>query len=390
MPRSSPSPFRACVFHGPEVPQAVSTGWPGPVVSRPLGLAEALPSRLEPVGRPRGKSTVGWTQRVAQTAVVVVLAVSAMFGAVASAQEVDTMPTVLETPVTGFPHAVLYRLSSETARPVVVILAGAEGGAGAGHRFGPVLARLGYGAVGLPYYSPDWGDYGPPPALPDLPGSFIDIRVDQLGELREALSAFPDVNVDRFGLFAGSKGAEFALIAASRYPWISSVVAFAPSDVVWEGWGLETLEAEGTHSSFSFGGQALPFMPYRGFVEGLLAGPAADLRAIHENGRADHPLREAEARIPVERYGGALMLVAGERDALWNSGRMARNIFASRAAAGLETEALIYPEAGHNIAGGHAQPEDAPRSGGTPEADADARVDAWPKVLAFLERTLHP
>lgn len=389
MPRSSPFLVRTRVFHDPEVPQAVSTGLPGPVVARFLGLTEALPSRLESVGRPTGERAGGWTQRVAQTAAVVVFAVGAMFGTVASAQEVDTMPALLETPVTGVPHAVLYRLPGDTARPVVVILAGAEGGDGAGRRFGPVLARLGYAAVGLSYYSPDWGDYGPPPALPDLPGSFIDIRVDQLGELREALSGFPDVDLDRFGLFAGSKGAEFALIAASRYPWISSVVAFAPSDVVWEGWGLETIEAEGTRSSFSFGGQALPFMPYRGFVEGLLAGPAADLRAIHENGRADHPLREAEARIPVERYGGALMLVAGERDALWNSGRMARHIVASRAAAGLETEALIYPEAGHNIAGGHAHPEDDPRSGGTPEADARARVDAWPKVLAFLERTLH-
>lgn len=330
------------------------------------------------------------SRRLARTTAGLVLAWSALFGAAATAQEVDSIPAVQEALIAGHPHAVLYRVPGDTARPVVVILAGAEGGDGAGRRFGPILARLGYAAVGLPYYSADWGDYGPPPALPDLPGSFVDIRVDQLDELREALRAFPDVNVDRFGLFAGSKGAEFALIAAGHYPWITSVVAFAPSDVVWEGWGLETLEAEGTRSSFSLGGEALPFMPYRGFVEGLLAGPAADLRAIHENGRADHPMREGEARIPVERYGGALMLVAGERDALWNSARMARNIVVSRAGAGLETEALIYPDAGHNIAGGHAEPEDDPRSGGTPGADARARVDAWPQVLAFLERTLHP
>lgn len=297
-------------------------------------------------------------------------------------------PDVVETPVHGFPHATVYALPGDQARPVIIILAGAEGGDGAGKRFGPILAGLGYAAVSLPYYSPDWGEYGPPPPHPELPGSFIDIRIDQLAGLRETLRAMPGLDIDRLGLFGGSKGSEFALIAASRYPWIDAVVAYTPTDLVWEGWGLEMLEAEGTRSSFSFEGQALPFMPYRGFVEGLLAGPTADLRAIHENGRADHPDREATARIPVEAYSGALMLVAGDRDALWNSGRAARNIVAGRGAAGLETEALIYPEAGHDIAGGDGEPRVDPRSGGSPEADAAARVDAWPRVVAFLDRTL--
>ncbi|MBX3476978.1 MAG: dienelactone hydrolase family protein [Brevundimonas sp.] len=296
---------------------------------------------------------------------------------------------IRRTPVEGFPHAAAWRLDDGVSRPVVVILHGADGGTEAGERFGPILARLGYVAVGLPYYSPDWGQYGPPKALPELSGSFVDIPVDQLARLRDAVAAMPGADVERFGLFSGSKGSEFALIAASRYPWIDAVVAYTPSDLVWEGWGLETLEAEGTRSSFAFDGQALAFMPYRGFVEGLLAGDAADLRAIHENGRADHPEREAEARIPVENYGGALMLIAGEQDAQWNSARQARNIVAARQAAGLPTEALIYPEAGHDLIG-DGGPRQAHRSGGTPDANAAARADAWPRVTAFLARALRP
>ena len=308
------------------------------------------------------------------------LFVGLLFGGPATAQD------VMQRPIEGFPHAVLYTVG-EAPKPVVVILHGADGNDEASTRFGPILARMGYAAVGLPYYSPNWGEYGPPPKFPDLPGSFIDIRVDQIADLREALRALPGADVERFGLFGASKGAEFALIAGSRYPWIDSIVAYAPTDVVWEGWGLEMVEAEGARSSFSFNGEPLPFMPYRGFVEGLLAGPAADLRAIHANGRIDHPDREAAARIPVEAYAGDLLLIAGGKDAQWDASAASEAIVRSRNAAGLDTTALIYADAGHDLVGdgGVRQTE---RSGGSPEADAAARRDAWPQVVAFMARTL--
>lgn len=319
-----------------------------------------------------------------------VLAAAVLSGWAGTAGAQTGSPGLAVTPVPGMVHAEVYRLDDDVPRPVVVILHGAEGGNEAGRRFGPVLAQMGYAAVSLPYYSPNWGEFGPPPTLPELPGSFIDIRVDQLADLRQALDTMPGIDVDQFGLVGASKGAEFALIAASRYDWIDAVVAYAPTDLVWEGWGLETIEAEGTRASFSFGGQPLAFMPYRGFVEGLLAGPGvADLRAIHENGRADHPGREVAARISVETYAGALMLIAGEKDAQWNAARASRNIVASRTGAGRPTELLIYPDAGHDLVGdGGAR--DAPRSGGTPEADAAARAEAWPRVVVFLADALKP
>lgn len=296
--------------------------------------------------------------------------------------EIDEIP--------GFPAARLYRLRGNTPRPVIVVLHGADGGTGASERFGPKLASLGYAVVGLPYYSPDWGEYGPPKAIPELPGSFIDIRIDQIAELRAWLATRPEVDATRIALFGGSKGGEFALIAASKYPWLTSIVALAPSDLVWEGWGLEMVEAEGTRSSFSFEGQPLPFMPYVGFVEGLLAGPGADLLKIHEDGRAAHADREAAARIPIEAFPGPVMLVAGGTDSEWRSGQMARNLAAVRESAGLGTELLVYPQAGHDISGDGWAPTivGIERGGGSAEANARAQADAWPKILDFLERTL--
>ena len=69
---------------------------------------------------------------------------------------------------------------------------------------------------------------------------------------------------------------------------------------------------------------------------------------------------------------------------------MARNIEATRKAKGLPTVALIYPEAGHDLAGGSAEPREDPRGGGTPAANAKARADSWPKVVAFLRDGLRP
>lgn len=320
---------------------------------------------------------------VQRVAVVCVAAVTLAWPSISAAQ-------IVATPVTGFPHAKVYVEQGGPPKPVVVILHGADGGTEAGDRFGPILAEMGYAAVGLPYYSPDWGDFGPPKALPEIAGSFVDIRIDQLSELRDALKTIDGVDTERFGLFGASKGAEFALIAASYYDWVDAVVAYAPTDVVWEGWGLETIEAEGTRSSFSFAGQALPFMPYKGFVEGLMAGPGnADLRAIHSNGRSDHPDREEAARIKVEDYAGALMLVAGERDAQWDAASAARAIEAKRSQAGRQTTVLIYPEAGHDLVG-DGGPRESARSGGIPGANYAARTDAWPRIVRFMENALKP
>lgn len=333
---------------------------------------------------------VGTLRTLRAIVAIAAAALLLLLGEATDARSDQHQPEVVETPIPGVPHASIFRLPGNDRKPVVVILAGAEGNDDGGRRFGPMLARLGYSAVSLPYYSPDWGDHAPPPKFPNLPGSFIDIRVEQLAQLRDVLADLPGTNVNRFGLFGGSKGAEFALIAASHYDWITSVVAYAPSDLVWEGWGLETVEAEGTRSSFSVDGKPLPFMPYRNFFAAVEKGPTASLRPAHEKGRSDHPGREAAARIPVEKYAGSLMLVAGDADRMWNSGRMARNIVATREAAGIRTQALIYPDAGHDLAGGSTELRDDPRGGGTPQANASARADAWPKVVAFLALTLEP
>ncbi|MDT7933069.1 MAG: acyl-CoA thioester hydrolase/BAAT C-terminal domain-containing protein [Sphingomonadaceae bacterium] len=78
--------------------------------------------------------------------------------------------------------------------------------------------------------------------------------------MREWLKAQPEADANRIGLWGASKGAEFALIAASRYDWVKAVVAVVPSDVVWEGWG----GSGPATASFAFDGRPLAFEPYVG------------------------------------------------------------------------------------------------------------------------------
>ena len=74
------------------------------------------------------------------------IAIVVAFGTPVLAQD------LMERPIEGFAHAKVWSLAGDEARPVVVILHGADGNDEAGRRFGPILARLGYAAVGLPYY----------------------------------------------------------------------------------------------------------------------------------------------------------------------------------------------------------------------------------------------
>jgi dienelactone hydrolase len=206
--------------------------------------------------------------------------------------------------------------------------------------------------------------------------------------VRSWLATRPDVDASRIGIWGASKGAEFALLAASKYDWIKAVVAIVPSDVVWEGWG----KAGVTTASFSFDGKPLPFVPYANmdvFFAQLKRGEPAEMRMPHDTGRAANPDRIAAARIPIESYRGALLLVAGEKDKLWPSADMARNIVSSRKAAGLATDALIFDDAGHALAGPGTSPA-APLAdiGGTPASVAHARALAWQKTFATFERAL--
>ena len=308
-------------------------------------------------------------------------------------------PTLQWRDASPFPGARLAVPAGSAApgkRPAVIALGGSEGGAAMVTAGAALLASHGFVVLALPYYSPPvFSAKGPlPPEVAGLPTAFADIPVDRLNAARDWLAQQPEVDASRIALHGVSKGAEMALVAASRLAWPKAVVAIVPSDVVWEGWGQGV--APGQRASFSWAGQALPFVPYVDFAkefEGFQTGQPVIIRRPQDKGRAAHPERVVAARIAVENYAGPLMVVGSHGDQVWDSGGMAQNIAARRKAAGLETVALVYTDAGHALSGTGWGPTTQynagpMKMGGNPQADARAQAQAFARTLAFLRETL--
>ena len=151
-----------------------------------------------------------------------------------------------------------------------------------------------------------------------------------------------------------------------------------PSDVIWEGWGVENRTA-----GFSWRGKPLDYVPYLGMGEAIASMNTEDriaMRVPHDDGRAAYPETIVAARIPVEDIEEPVFLLGGMADQVWASGEMAINIAETRNRHGLDTELFIYDGAGHGLSGPATLP-----SG---RAEAKAKQEAFPALLDFFERTL--
>jgi hypothetical protein len=260
--------------------------------------------------------------------------------------------------------------------PGVVVLGGSDGGYP--DDVAVLLATNGFFALSLAYFGVD-----------SLPTELREIPLDYVAQAIEWLGAQPAVSSDRMALFGTSKGAEAALLVASRVPALRAVVAYAPSSVAWS-----CICSETARSSWSYRGSPVLSVP-PGADPAYRPAPGEPLRPTVNY---VHRLRSAPAGalIPVERIPGPVLLVAGGDDQLWPSLPMARAIMDRRASMGghADDQLWTYPHAGHLIAKAYL-PAGSTRvsggrleTGGTPEENARAQADAWPRVLAFLAKAL--
>lgn len=260
--------------------------------------------------------------------------------------------------------------------PAILLLGGSEGGLGRDMRALALLLQAeGYSTLQLAYHN-----------APGKSAKLKNIPLEDFTKGLDWLKRQPGVDGSRLGLVGYSKGAEAGLLVATRYPGIRAAVMGMPSSVVWDGMTGENYMFGSFSSSWSEKGEPVPHLAYKG-------QPGGDgLMPVFVNGLKELDKNPA-AVIPVEKFGGRLMLVCGEAEKLWPSCPMADQIAARAAKAGAPAPIVLrYKDAGHGVMGAPFADEKARRYwtklGGTEAGNTAARADSWAKIRAFLKAEL--
>lgn len=303
----------------------------------------------------------------------------------AAGQQTDETRSATATEINvgpELPYAFFQTPSAPGPHPAIIVLGGAEGGDQTARLKAKLFTQQGFAVLGLPYYLSDTSPYRS--EFEQLPGTFNAIPVDQVEVAKAWLERRPDVRPDRIGIYGVSKGAEMALLSGSLIDGFAAIAAIVPSDVVWEGWG--TGIKPGTISSFSWRGEPLPFVPYKG-MQKEFASAAKEKRLIrfrdfHDRGRHANPGLAMKARIAVERIDEPVLVAGGDADIVWNSGEMAQFIAERRADAGLSTRSLVFLNAGHLLSGAGDGSDDVS------DEELEAQKSIWPATLEFFRENL--
>lgn len=287
-----------------------------------------------------------------------------------------------------------YTPAADPPYPTVICIGGSDGGL-APWSTAALLASEGYAVLSLAYF----GHEGLPDALDGIRLEYFESAIDWL-------ASNSTVRSQPLGVVGWSRGAELALLLGARNPEITTVVAYAPSSVVFQGipngW-------EYAGSAWQSGGEELPYISYdwgMGFwlhiLKQWLLRRSLSLRPTYEGGFDEATDREvAAASIPVEDTDGPILLVSGGDDQMWPSRRFGNEIVKRLDDAGYDHpyEHLTYDDAGHVIATPYRPTTDDSNQGtflpglpltlgGDPAGIAAAEADSWPTVLEYLDRGL--
>ncbi|MGA7840155.1 MAG: acyl-CoA thioester hydrolase/BAAT C-terminal domain-containing protein [Candidatus Acidiferrales bacterium] len=277
--------------------------------------------------------------------------------------------------------------------PAVIVLSGSGGGFDLDKA--AVLSRHGFATLALAYFG-----------IAPLPAWLHRIPLEYFEAALTWLSAQPEMDSERIGILAVSRGAELALLLGSTFPQVRAIVAYAPSSVAWAASGRDKSTGE-IIPCWTWRGKAVPFapLPLRGFMWRSAFPVVALKRPVMFRNLFRAGLRNREAveraTIPVEKILGPILLISGGDDHLWPAAEMSEAIIARLRRNGSvhAAEHLHFARAGHMLRYPHL-PVTARDSrnkhlrgarfsfGGTPAADAEAQTQAWHRAIAFLRTNL--
>lgn len=219
---------------------------------------------------------------------------------------------------------------------VIVVYGGSEGTPG--FERAADFAQEGYEVLSLFMFGAD-----------NQPKTLVRVPLEQFdGALRfiEEHAASPSP----LTVVGASKGAEYALNLASRYPQIDNVILVAPSAYTYNG-----LDFDSYGSSWTWQGEELPYVDVirsdlGAYLSDMLLpmmtkGPVK-YREVYQ-AAVDMDVDEQAKRIPLDTE-ARILAIAGSDDRMWNSAGMGQLIQEQRPEG---TELAIYDGAGHIFGG---------------------------------------
>lgn len=276
---------------------------------------------------------------------------------------------------------VLYHPNKPGKYPTVILLGGSEGGMLEGSA--SMLASHGYAVLALAYFGID-----------PLPKELIEIPLEYVASAIMWLKTQPAVDANRIAVMGGSKGGELALLVGATYPQdIRAVIAIKPHTLVYQAISMDLQNS--SKSSWMLDGKPVPFASGALTPEfiGLFVGRPVSFRSSYEQ-PLDDPATVARAAIAVEKINGPILFVSGTDDQMTPSSRLC-DMAIERLKANQFSYTythLRYEGAGHtfDLPYGPASERVSGQFviGGNKEINARATIDAWHKILAFLDKQL--
>jgi poly(3-hydroxybutyrate) depolymerase len=197
--------------------------------------------------------------------------------------------------------------SADKPAPLLVLLGGSEGGMGmASERWAAdrqAYLDAGFALLVVGYFG-----------LPGIPSGLDRIELSGVLEAIEDTRLNPLVDAAKLSMLGVSKGAELALVLASRSAQISTVIAVVGSEVV-----FGSPEWYSTSSSWSWQGKAIPFVPFD--LHSVLPLMQGNFRQSHEIAMQNQQAYQ-QALIPVQQMQADVLFISGTADELWPSSEM--------------------------------------------------------------------
>ncbi|HVN55954.1 MAG TPA: acyl-CoA thioester hydrolase/BAAT C-terminal domain-containing protein [Anaerolineaceae bacterium] len=246
------------------------------------------------------------------------------------------------------------------------------------------LASHGFNVLSVPFF----GEKGLPAQLSRVPLEYFEKVFAWLK--KNPLTAGKEIQV--LGM---SRGAEAALILASRHPEIKRAVLWAPHAYCFNGIAYKN------ESSWTYGGKDLPYIRLKNrwvfgsMLSCMVKNEPFRFTSVYLKGLAAAKNKEA-ARIKVEEAQADLLLIAGKDCGMWNTydGCLEIMDILLKCSYPHAYDLIAYEDAGEPYLVPYVIPVGinsvrlAPRlsltTGGTLQGNARARVDAWRKAIEFL------